>query len=267
MPAILQGLTPPLRRQGLLLRVDDAAPLMADIFAGPNVPITKAFLFCGWRAIPVDWQLDSSHDLSNKHRQVSLHNQLQAADCIVAAFDCSTKSRAREIPRQFNDGRPAPRPLRTESQPEGLADLKPDEQRRVDVDNAACAFVLDEIEQLESRGGISIRENPLRSLHWHLPREKAMMESGKWTDTIYAACCFAGARCKMQRLRHNVSEIEAWPPLQCHHEHDPQEWTPFEKDGKRVYPSTSEAEYTAPLAFSLAVAASWWAVRTGTGCS
>ena len=66
-----------------------------------------------------------------------------------------------------------------------------------------------------------------------------MMESGKWTDTIYAACCFAGARCKMQRLRHNVSEIEAWPPLQCHHEHDPQEWTPFEKDGKRVYPSTS----------------------------
>lgn len=57
-------------------RVDDAAPLMADIFAGPNVPITKAFLFCGWRAIPVDWQLDSSHDLSNKHRQVSLHNQL-----------------------------------------------------------------------------------------------------------------------------------------------------------------------------------------------
>ena len=30
-----------------------------------------------------------------------------------------------------------------------------------------------------------------------------------------------------------------------------------------MYPSKSEAEYTAPLAFAIAVAASWWAARTG----
>lgn len=102
-----------------------------------------------------------------------------------------------------------------------------------------------------------------KTRHAVLAQEKAMMASGKWVDTSYAACCFAGARCKMQRLRHNVSEISDWPPLQCHHEHDPNEWTPYEQDGKRIYPSTSEAEYTAPLAFSLAVAASWSAVRTG----
>ena len=30
-----------------------------------------------------------------------------------------------------------------------------------------------------------------------------------------------------------------------------------------IYPSSGEAEYTADLAFAIAVALSWWAVRTG----
>ena len=53
--------------------------------------------------------------------------------------------------------------------PEGLPGLSSSEQARVDTDNAACQFVLDEIQQLAERGGISVRENPWRSLHWHLP--------------------------------------------------------------------------------------------------
>lgn len=236
---------------------------MADLFAGPNVPITKAFLFCGWRALPVDWELDHTHDLSSPSRQALLHEQLRDADCIVAAFDCSTKSRAREIPRVFSDGRPAPKPLRTETFPEGLPHLPESQARRVDVDNRACSFVLEEIENIQKRGGISIRENPFNSLHWFLAKEVEMMASGIWSDTPYAACCFGGARCKHQRLRHNVPEIDDWPPLQCHHSHDPKEWEPYEENGSRIYPSKLEAEYTAPLAFAMAVSASWWAVRTG----
>ncbi|CAJ1421509.1 unnamed protein product [Effrenium voratum] len=42
--------------------------------------------------------------------------------------------------------------------------------------NAACAWVLEEIEQLEVRGGASIRENPARSLHWALPQEQRELE-------------------------------------------------------------------------------------------
>ena len=181
----------------------------------------------------------------------------------MAAFDCSTKSRAREIPRSFSDGRPAPKPLRSNDYPLGLPNLQGEQRNRVDTDNAACAFILDEIQALRDRGGIAIRENPLRSLHWELPQEHAMMASGQWHDLDYAACVFAGARCKMQRLRHNVEEFDSWPPLRCHHLHDPKEWEPWEEEGRHVYPSKSEAEYTAPLAFSIAVAASWWAVRTG----
>ena len=59
-----------------------------------------------------------------------------------------------------------------------------------------------------------------------------------------------GARCKAQRLRHNIDEIASWPDLQC-------------QAGQRVFPSKEEAEYTASLAFGIAVSASWWAARVG----
>lgn len=70
-----------------------------------------------------------------------------------AAMDCSTKSRAREIPRHFSDGRPAPKPLRSEEYPEGLPHLSKANADRVATDNKACTFVLDEIQQLAERGG------------------------------------------------------------------------------------------------------------------
>lgn len=236
---------------------------MADLMAGPKAPLSKAFLWCGRACITVDWLLDPSHDLSHPLRQASLHEQLQDVCFISAAMDCSTKSRAREIPRQFADGRPAPKPLRSEQYPEGLPDLPSADAKRVQVDNTACAFVLEEIQQLVLRGGASVRENPGRSLHWHLPQERDMMKQGPWRDKQYSACVFAGARCKSQRLRHNLDEIDQWPPMDCHHSHDPKEWEPKLVGGQRVYPSHEEAEYTAPLCFALAVAASWWACRTG----
>ena len=96
-----------------------SAPVMADLMSGPTAPLTKAFLFCGRQCLPVDWLLDPSHDLSHPLRQQSLAEQLTHVDFICAAMDCSTKSRAREIPRVFDDGRPAPRPLRSVEFPEG----------------------------------------------------------------------------------------------------------------------------------------------------
>ena len=59
------------------------------------------------------------------------------------------------------------------------------------------------------------------------------------------------------------STNDQWPPLTCHHSHSPHEWTPYLQDGRTVYPSKEEAEYTAVLAFAIAVAASWWAGRVG----
>ena len=131
---------------------------MADLYAGPNVPLSKAFIFCGWETISVDWMLDKSHDLSNSLRQQSLHDQLQSVCFIAAALDCSTKSRAREIPRDFGDGRPPSRPLRSEQHPLGLPELTGSQHIRVEKDNAAASFVLSEIDQLVDRGvALSVR--------------------------------------------------------------------------------------------------------------
>ena len=195
--------------------VSQPAPVMADLMSGPTAPLTKAFLFCGWQCLPVDWLLDPSHDLSHPLRQPSLAEQLAHVDFICAAMDCSTKSRAREIPRVFDDGRPAPRPLRSVEFPEGLPNLSPSEQSRVDTDNRATSFILDQIQRHAERGGGSVRENPWRSLHWYLPQEQQMMTSGLWQDKRYSSCCLMGARAKSQCLRHNLEEISRWPVLDC----------------------------------------------------
>ena len=60
---------------------------LADLMCGPNLPLTKAFLWCGWRTISVDWLLDPAHDLSNPLRQKSLAGQLEEIDFIAAAMD------------------------------------------------------------------------------------------------------------------------------------------------------------------------------------
>ena len=83
----------------------------------------------------------------------SLHEQLSEVDFICAAFDCSTKNRAREIARQFEDGRPCPAPLRSEQYPDGLPTLQGRDLQRVHTDNQACEFILEEIRLLAERGG------------------------------------------------------------------------------------------------------------------
>ena len=237
---------------------------MADLFSGPHMPLGKAFLFCGWRVLPVDWLLDPDHDLSIPACQARVHEQLQDASFIAAALDCSTKSRAREIPRVFNDGRRTPGPLRSPQFPAGLPELTGKDKARVDKDNSACSFVLTEIEELLYRGGGSIRENPFNSLHWQYPQEVAMWESGFWHDWRYSACCFGGARNKLQRIRRNIEEFDNIPRAECHHVHCDREWEPWvDEHGVTVYPSKEEAEYTAELCFVIAAAASWWAARVG----
>ena len=191
-----------------------SAPVMADLMSGPNAPLSKAFIFCGWQTISVDWLVGSSHDLSHPLRQSSLHQQLQTVDFLLAALDCSTKSRAREIPIVFNDGRPGPKPLRSNQYPLGVPSLSGRDLERVTKDNDACHWVLQELLELAHRGGGSIRENPGNSLHWELPMEKEMMASGLWQDFVYSACCFMGARAKSTRGSDTTSRrsrTSKWP--------------------------------------------------------
>ena len=238
---------------------------MADLLCGPNSPMAVAFAFCGWRTFSVDLKINPEDDVAQPGTQSRLHEQLQEAALIAVAYDCSTKSRIREIPRVFSDGRPAPQPLRTEEEPLGRWDLDEIDAARVAWDNAACDFLMDEVSLCHDRGGGTLQENPWRSLHWALPRQQQMIQSGEYWDLDYHACALQGARCKRQNIRHDIEELTQWEPMPCGHVHDPDEWKPYEVEGTgiRVYPSHEEAEYTAALAFSLAVSCSYWAVRKG----
>ena len=140
----------------------------------------------------MDWLIDPSHDLADEERQASPSSQLEEVIFIAGALDCSTKSWAREIPRRFEDGRPALGPLRSEAYPDGLPKLSAQDAKRVETDNKACTHVLREIQQLHDRGGGSVKENPARSFTGG-PRPKWLcgkqangwtppMQHGRWKE-------------------------------------------------------------------------------------
>ena len=64
-------------------------------------------------------------------------------------------------------------------------------------------------------------------------------------------------------MESNVPELHELQ-ASCLHTHDKNECEPHEgANGKWIYPFSGEAGYTADLAFSVAVALSWWAIRQG----
>ncbi len=85
---------------------------------------------------------------------------------LAAAFPCDTKTRIREIPRFFPDGRPTPGPLRSEEYPMGLPNLAGADKEKVRNDNIVTNFVLTLQEEHEKKKLAAIRENPTRSLEW-----------------------------------------------------------------------------------------------------
>ena len=70
-------------------------PLMADIMCGIHAPIASGFAMAQWRTIQIDKLFGNHHDIANANVQLQLHEQLQKADFLWAAFDCSTKTRCR----------------------------------------------------------------------------------------------------------------------------------------------------------------------------
>ena len=110
-------------------------PSMVDVFSGPNAPLASAFRMCGWQSETLDREIRASDDLNSTARQRKLAIQMKSATFVAVAFDCSTKSRVREIPREFEDGRRAPGPLRSEDHPEGLPSFQGAEKKRVEQDN------------------------------------------------------------------------------------------------------------------------------------
>ena len=70
-----------------------------------------------------------------------------------------------------------PKPLRSQEDPVGLRDLQGYHKIRLDTDNLAAEFILEELHLHQDRGGGSGRENPANSPHWATPTEVRQLES------------------------------------------------------------------------------------------
>ena len=137
--------------------------------------------------------------------------------------------------------------------------MQPELNRRTCLSTLTFA----QIAQSVSASKAAILEHPARSHLWGAHQLKDIRKLPEWRRTLYNACCWGGARSKKQALEPNFPEIDELR-CSCHHTHSRSEWTPYRTtDAAWHYPSTGEAEYTADLAFAIAVALSWWAVRTG----
>ena len=217
--------------------------------------------WCGWSVLPIDWAISPQHDLHDADLQAHLLQIVGKVDMWMVAMDCSTFSRARERP--IPGHKTPPQPLRDARHPEGLPDLAPREKDRVEKANNLVSFFCQLLAAAHKAGAAGALENPRRAWIWELPQVQALLQL-PWSDFDYTACSLGGARAKAQRIRSSVSELKA-VCCSCYHNHDPDEWKPrWDAQTKSwVYPSAEEQEYTAELAFNIAVAASAWACRVG----
>ena len=243
---------------------DRTIPKAWDLMCGKNAPVTSALRKCGWSVEAYDWELSRDHDLTSPQLQKRLLNEKDNVDAVMKAMECSTLSRARDIPIPGHPN--APPPLRSHEKPMGLEGLSRKDDVRVEVANSLIKFMATLADQVADAGGAVVGENPQNSWYWTILELIRKFDGAKWYDTLYAACAMGGARHKRQKIRHNVREV-CKIRSQCHHVHDADEWKPTQPNPDEpnywCYPSKAEAEYTAELAWAIAIALSWWVMRTG----
>ena len=224
---------------------------------GIRMPVGLALQWCGWEVSPYDW--DRGQDLLQPRVAEEAREKGSQAEAVMIAMDCSTFSRARERPVPGNAN--APKPLRDAQHPEGFRNLAPRDAARVKDANRLVDLCMDIVDMVVASGGSAVLENPLRAWFWRMPRVEALTARSDWQDMDYAACALGAARCKKQRLRTNVQEL-ASVRSECKHSHAEGEWAPHkEGHGGWTYPTSQEQEYTAELAFHIALGLSAWLVR------
>jgi len=235
---------------------------MIDLMSGGNSPVAKAMEWCGWTVQAYDWAISPDHDLSDPKLQDELKAQVGAVDMWMVAMDCSTFSRARERPIPGHPN--PPKPLRGANNPLGVPSLSASDKERVHNANNLVHFFTDLLTAAHNTGAAGALENPRRAWIWTIPAVKELLQLPGWQDFEYHSCSLGGARAKAQTIRANIDEFKALR-CECHHVHHHGEWKPH-KDaatGRWIYPSSQEQEYTAELAFGIAIAASAWACRVG----
>ena len=226
-------------------------PLIIEICAGTAI-LSKCFRDAGFDHLAIDHSKNRFHpyvsicnvDLTKKHGWEFLEHVLSNYNVVFvhAAPPCGTCSRAREIPRPH-----APRPLRSEDSPMGLAGLSTTEQARVDAANSIYLGLAQFLLQCTTKNVPWTLENPARSLLWLIPCIVDLQQRTNACFYNYDTCAWGSQR-RLQRSL--LSTMPAMCGIQalCNNDHD---HLPIgrskQSDGTYKWDTADEAAYTAEL--------------------
>ena len=176
-------------------------PLILELCAG-TAGLSAALKEIGFDAIAFDHKrLPGAKasiqvaDLCSEHgfslaKKILLHPR--CVGCFAAPV-CGTASRAREITSVSG-----PSPLRSEDEPDGLTDLSPSNQLRVQRANTLYHAISDLVLVAASRGLVVVLENPRRSLYW---RTSAFVRiKHLFSFTAFQNCAYGSPRDKWTAL-------------------------------------------------------------------
>eukprot|EP00435_Cladocopium_sp_Y103_P039661 s4259_g10.t1 len=239
--------------------------LVLEVFAG-TCRFSKACRDVGLRSIAIDKDPKRSEnfpvanfDLTKVHDYETVCKLVEAEQkhLVAAHFapSCGTASRARE--RRVQGVANPPRPLRSESYPDGLPNLSEKEQQRIDDANASYEATVNLILFLIGlQVAVSI-ENPLNSLFWLTSFVVRLFQKVKGHFTVLQHCMHGGQRDKKSKFwsfnprAPNENLLDSLGLL-CDGSHTHKSWQPRWVEGRLVFPTAEEAAYPELLCKRLA---------------
>ena len=166
-------------------------PVGWEIMSGPQAIMTRALLWCGWvMRQPIDWCFGEELDTRRPELRSEMWTSRRSVDAWWWALECSSMTRAREKPLPGG----GPPPLRSMEWPDGLPDLRPEDQERVDMDNENSDWAMGMAVETHEVGAANVFENPRNAYLWE---RKSTKRTFKAIDAVYSdydACCHEGAR-------------------------------------------------------------------------
>ena len=184
-----------------------------EIFAGTG-RLTAAIRQLGFRSsFGIDHQISAKLvapilqlDLTVPANFNFVQDILKEPLCLYAHFapPCGTASRARTIQRR---GQYNPPPLRSDAFPNGLPNLGPINQQRVQAANQLYDLTQQLCRLCIQHGVLFTIENPARSFMWQTTHMQQFLDTFQLHSTFFHHCMYGSSRRKHTRLVHNIPTV------------------------------------------------------------
>ena len=223
--------------------------MVLEVFAG-SCRFSKACKELGLRVLAIDKDPKraenfpvAAFDLTKPHdfQTVCKFAETESDNICWAHFapSCGTASKARE--RRVQGVANPPRPLRSESYPDGLQGLSAREEERVKEANMSYEAMVELLLILIGFGIAVSVENPLNSLFWMTSFMVRLFDRYPGHFTILQHCMHGGTRDKKSKFwSHNPRKPDenflASLGLLCDQSHQHESWKPRWIDGKLFFP-------------------------------